>query len=124
SEVRGISRKTAAFFVTAAAATIMLVSSATTLLPTSAPAPAGSGPTVTTRSVRALRLYTIAAGIMQGDGPWPETEVQRFLREALEEDPEFASARILLAHSLNNQGRPLNEVMMEATRALESAGTS
>ena len=124
SRLRGISRKTAAFFVTAAVATIMLVGSATTLLLTNAASPGRATPTITTRSTRALRLYTVAATMMQGRPPWPNAEAERLLREALEDDPEFASARILLAHSLNNQDRPAEEVMTESTRALETARTS
>ena len=124
SALGGISLKTAAFFVAAAVATIVLVSSATSLPVTETPSPAAGAPTITTRSTRALRLYTVAANMMQGRPPWPEAEAQRLLGEALEYDPEFASARILLAHSLNNQNRPHAEVLTEAARALETASSS
>ncbi len=41
------------------------------------------------------------------------------LKRAVEEDPEFASAYNHLAHSLRNQGRPLEELIPYARRALE-----
>jgi serine/threonine protein kinase/tetratricopeptide (TPR) repeat protein len=124
SALSGISVKTAAFFAAAAVATFVLVSSAATVPPTETPSPAAGTPTITTRSTRALRLYTVAANMMQGPAPWPEAESQRLLREALGYDPEFASARILLAHSLNNQDRPLAEVLTEAARAVDTATSS
>ena len=124
SRLKGLSRKTTPFFVTTLAVTIVLFSLTTTWLPTNATSRGGGTPAITTRSTRALRLYTVAATMMQGRPPWPEAEAQRLLREALEYDPEFASARILLAHSLNNQLRPVEDVMAEATRALDSARTS
>ena len=69
-------------------------------------------------------MYTVAAGMLQGRPPWPNDEAQKFLQEALQFDPEFASARILLAHSLAIQNRPHDAVMKEATRALEASATA
>jgi serine/threonine protein kinase len=55
---------------------------------------------VTTPSLRALQLYSQANALMkQGADEIPE----QLLRQALIEDPEFASAHILLAWSIFNQ---------------------
>jgi tetratricopeptide (TPR) repeat protein len=92
---------------------------------------------VTTPSFEALQLYTEAAELLQGDG-WlasydergvlPRSdEVSRYasaeglLRRAVERDPGFASAWLLLAHTSRAQRRPAAETLAHAARALAAS---
>lgn len=77
---------------------------------------------VTTPSLRAVKLYTDADGVLvAGEG----VEVaEALLRQAIEEDPEFASAHMLLAFTLRNQGRPRNVYLPHARRAFEMSHTT
>jgi tetratricopeptide (TPR) repeat protein len=71
---------------------------------------------VTTPSLRALQLYTQGeTGARQRK--WPVAE--QLFRQALAEDPEFASAHMMLAWSLSNQKKPEDEWMPPGDRALE-----
>ncbi len=84
-----------------------------------APAP------VTTRSIRARRLYLSAAQMLQGAPPWLNADAERLLREAIQFDPEFASAHIVLAHALNNQRHRPEVYLAEASKARNtSSGAS
>ncbi|HVS03497.1 MAG TPA: hypothetical protein VMT16_12060, partial [Thermoanaerobaculia bacterium] len=73
---------------------------------------------VTTPSLRALRLYDEADTAIAEGG---FAVAEELLHEALREDPDFASAHILLAHAVRNQGRPLEESLPHAERAMELA---
>jgi DNA-binding winged helix-turn-helix (wHTH) protein len=75
---------------------------------------------VTTPSLRALRLYSQAAALMP-DNPRP---AERYLRDALREDPNFASAHILLAYSIKNSGGPSSEYLQHAGEALRLSETT
>ena len=68
---------------------------------------------VTTPSLRALRLYSEA--IASGDSRVAE----ELLRQAIVQDPEFASAYTYLAFSLSHQGRPQSEILPYAEKALD-----
>lgn len=57
---------------------------------------------VTTPSLRALQLYSLGMGFVNADEWEQAAEV---LQRAVAEDPDFASAHILLAHCLSNLGR-------------------
>ena len=79
---------------------------------------------VTTPSLQALQSYSEAAALMHGPGVWqngtgiwPNGVIERYLREALNEDPRFASAHVLLAWTLRDQGRPATEYLREADEA-------
>lgn len=75
---------------------------------------------VTTASLDAYRLYT-DANDLAGDGNFKAAEL--LLRKALELDPRFASAYILLAYEIRNQaGRTAAEYMPLAERALALSG--
>ena len=50
--------------------------------------------------------------------------VERLVRNALREDPTFAHAWIMLAYALSNQGRPREEYLQYARRAVDLAGTA
>jgi tetratricopeptide (TPR) repeat protein len=73
---------------------------------------------VTTRSLVALKLYSEAMALSLV-GNWQILE--DLLRQALEYDDEFASAHILLAHSLRNQRHPPDEYLPHAERAFAIA---
>ncbi len=71
---------------------------------------------VTTPSLRALQLYSQAdALILQGK---PDV-AEELLKQAVTEDPEFASGYIHLAWAIRNQGRPADEYLPYAERALQ-----
>lgn len=76
---------------------------------------------VTTDSFEALKLYTEANALVRTGKQAP---AEKALRRAVEIDPEFASAYILLAWSLHNQyqGIATEECLRFADRALELAG--
>ena len=82
---------------------------------------------VTTPSLRALRLLTKAGALIisgrSGQGP-----AEKLLKQAVDIDPEFASAHIFLAHAIRNQREPaedrVNEYMKHAEQAFRLAGTT
>ena len=74
---------------------------------------------VTTPSLRALHLYTKADAVIAGPN---DPAAEELLRQAVIEDPEFASAWIHLALAIRNQGRPREAYMPPAERAMELAG--
>jgi len=81
---------------------------------------AGQSPQkVTTHSLPALKLYGDAQ-VAGADGHWDAAEI--LLRRAVDIDPQFASAHLLLAWAIRNQ-RPMtpNEFMPYAERALALA---
>jgi DNA-binding winged helix-turn-helix (wHTH) protein/tetratricopeptide (TPR) repeat protein len=71
-------------------------------------------PIVTTSSIRALQLYSRAADLM----PEQSDLAEPYLRDALREDPNFASAHILLAYSIVNSGGRSDEYLHHAREAL------
>jgi tetratricopeptide (TPR) repeat protein len=81
---------------------------------------------VTTPSLAALQLYSKAAGLLDGDA-WrfrPEAmnrygSAEALLRKAVEIDPAFASAWLLLAHAISNQNRDRSEYVPFAERAMQ-----
>ena len=76
---------------------------------------------VTTPFLRALQLFTKAEALI-GQG---ESDVaEELLRQAVDIDPEFASAHIYLAHAIRNQQKPANEYLPHAERAFQLAGTT
>lgn len=72
---------------------------------------------VTTSSLRALQLYSEANDLMIRHGPEGE-DIVALLEQALTEDPDFASAHIMLAHVLGNMGRAGRDQHMERAFAL------
>lgn len=72
---------------------------------------------VTTPSLRALQLYSQANAEMASGGS--QATAFELLRQAVTDDPSFASAYILAAWSLRNQGKPLREYLPYAKRALD-----
>jgi tetratricopeptide (TPR) repeat protein len=73
---------------------------------------------VTTPSLRALQLYSQAdALIAQGNS----AAAEELLKQAVTDDPEFASAHIHLAHAIRNQGRPKEEFLPAAETAFRLA---
>jgi tetratricopeptide (TPR) repeat protein len=77
---------------------------------------------VTTSSLRSLQLYSQADTLIaQGNSAASE----ELLKQAVAEDPEFASAHIHLAHAIRNQGRPKAEYLPAAETAFRlSDGTT
>lgn len=74
---------------------------------------------VTTPSLKALQLYSQAdEQIRDGNEP----AASELLRHAIDEDPNFASAHLLSAWALRNQGKRPAEFMPYAKRALELSG--
>jgi serine/threonine protein kinase/tetratricopeptide (TPR) repeat protein len=72
---------------------------------------------VTTPSLHAAQLYSQAAAFIRGDGTWPFQPAEELLKQAVEQDPEFASAHILLAWTIQRQRRPKEEYLPYAERA-------
>ncbi len=75
---------------------------------------------VTTPSLHALQLYSQASAFMHGDA-WRNEPAEQLLKQAIDEDPEFASAYVLLAHTIHNQGRPADDFIPYARRAVDLA---
>ncbi|HEY3124769.1 MAG TPA: tetratricopeptide repeat protein, partial [Thermoanaerobaculia bacterium] len=77
---------------------------------------------VTTLSLRSLPLYSKADTLIaQGNSAASE----ELLKQAVAEDPQFASAHIHLAHAIRNQGRPREEYLPAAETAFRlSEGTT
>jgi DNA-binding winged helix-turn-helix (wHTH) protein/tetratricopeptide (TPR) repeat protein len=71
---------------------------------------------VTTPSLRALQLYTQGEALLRQE-KWPVAE--QLYRQALAEDPEFASAYMMLAWAIHNQKKPGDEWKALSDRALE-----
>ena len=74
---------------------------------------------VTTPSLRALQLYTQAMVLVNEASQSKAGAAEQILRQALTEDPEFASAHIMLAHMLRNQGKPAEGWGPPSQRALD-----
>jgi tetratricopeptide (TPR) repeat protein len=76
---------------------------------------------VTTANLRALQLYSEADFLMsQGsEGVDRMAAAEELLRQAVAEDPRFASAWIHLAFALANQERPLKEILPYAEKAMQ-----
>jgi tetratricopeptide (TPR) repeat protein len=77
---------------------------------------------VTTRSLRALQLYSEASDQMIRHGADTSDGIE-LLREALNEDPDFASAHVMFAQALRNLGRD-PEATPHFERALALAQTA
>lgn len=76
---------------------------------------------VTTPSLQALQLYSRAdALIYQGKSD----RAEQLLKQAITEDPAFASAYVLLAWAGHNQSKPEDEYRAHALRALELSENS
>jgi serine/threonine-protein kinase len=75
---------------------------------------------VTTPSLHALQLYSQASAFYHGNN-WKSEPAEQLLMQAVAEDPEFASAYILLAHTIHNQGRPADDFIVYAKRAADLA---
>jgi tetratricopeptide (TPR) repeat protein len=69
---------------------------------------------VTTPSLQALQLYSQADALIAAGN---SEAAEELLRQAVAEDPEFASAQIHLAHAIRNQGRPKEEFLPAAETA-------
>jgi tetratricopeptide (TPR) repeat protein len=69
---------------------------------------------VTTGSLEALRDYTAGVALIDGR-QWAAAELR--LMDAVRQDPSFASALIMLAHSRRNQGRAQDDFMPAAEQA-------
>ena len=74
---------------------------------------------VTTDNLRALQLYSQANLLMRQEGH--QAAAEELLRQAVAEDPTFASAWIHLAWTLRNQEKPLAEYQPFAETALRLA---
>jgi DNA-binding winged helix-turn-helix (wHTH) protein/tetratricopeptide (TPR) repeat protein len=74
---------------------------------------------VTTPSLRALQLYTQAMALVN-ESQWPDAA--ELLEQAIREDPDFASAHILLAQSYSNIPKD-KEAFPHYQRAFELADT-
>jgi tetratricopeptide (TPR) repeat protein len=73
---------------------------------------------VTTRSLRAAQLFTEADRLI---GFGDSVTAERLLREAISEDPEFASAYMHLAFAIHNQRREPDEFLVFAEKAAARA---
>jgi tetratricopeptide (TPR) repeat protein len=82
----------------------------------------GSLPKVTTPLLRPLQLYSEADTLIAAGN---SAAAEELLKQAVDEDPEFASAHIHLAHAIRNQGRPKEEYLPSAETAFRlSEGTT
>ena len=78
---------------------------------------------VTTPSLPALKLYSQAIAMSREEGSeW--SVIEELFRQAVTEDPEFASAYIWVAHAMRNQPKPAEEFLPFAERAYELADTT
>ena len=88
--------------------------------------PSESGETplvkVTTSKLRALQLFSRADSLMAGGGS--QAAAEELLRQAVTEDPNFASAYIHLAYAICNQKRPVEEYRSYLDTALRLAETT
>lgn len=74
---------------------------------------------VTTTSLRALQLYSEADDLMIVNGPGGQ-DIVDLLEQALAEDPDFATAHVMLGYVLSNMGHP-KEGMPHFERAMALA---
>jgi DNA-binding winged helix-turn-helix (wHTH) protein/tetratricopeptide (TPR) repeat protein len=74
---------------------------------------------VTTSSLRALQLYSEADDLMIVNGPGGQ-DIVDLLEQALAEDPDFATAHVMLGYVLSNMGHP-KEGMPHFERAMALA---
>jgi tetratricopeptide (TPR) repeat protein len=74
---------------------------------------------VTTPSLQALQLYTQADTDI---GMSNFAAAYELLKQAIADDPNFASAYIMAAYALGNQDKPPSEYMPYAKKAMELAG--
>jgi tetratricopeptide (TPR) repeat protein len=74
---------------------------------------------VTTPSLKALHLYTQAEAAIRQRGAKSDVLAEQLYRQAIVEDPDFASAYIMLAWAVRNQGKPEAEWKPPSQRALE-----
>jgi tetratricopeptide (TPR) repeat protein len=81
----------------------------------------GAVPEITTKSIRASRLYRSAVELMQGAPPRDSVAAEKLLREAIADDPEFASGHAALAVALRDQNRTATDVLAAARRAVSLA---
>ena len=80
---------------------------------------------VTTASLRALQLYSRADLMMSGrDDDEKQRAAEELLRQAVAEDPTFASAWILLSWTVFNQRRPLADYQPYLEAAMRLADTT
>lgn len=77
---------------------------------------------VTTPSLRALQLYTQADRVIAT--PEGNKVAVELLRQAIIEDPTFASAHMHLAHALRNEGQPRENFLPFAEKAYELSETT
>jgi tetratricopeptide (TPR) repeat protein len=78
---------------------------------------------VTTPSLRALQLFTQADEMMRRARRYGPSDkhatVAELLKEALDEDPQFAAAYTWLAYALRNLGRPPDEYLPHAQKGVD-----
>ncbi|MFB3068865.1 MAG: hypothetical protein ACE1ZI_06285, partial [Acidobacteriota bacterium] len=80
---------------------------------------------VTTPSLQAVQLYTKDRTLIdRGPAGARQGPTEEFLRQAVEIDPEFASAYIWLAWALQNQGKSFDDYIKHAELAFQLAGTT
>jgi tetratricopeptide (TPR) repeat protein len=82
---------------------------------------------VSTSSLRALQLYSQADELLLAEnlgGPDRNEAAAVLLREAIAEDPGFASAHLLLAFAVLRQGKTPEEFLPHAERALDLVDTT
>jgi len=80
---------------------------------------------VTTSNLRALQLYSRADSLMMSSAiPSTQAAAEELLRQAVAEDPNFASAYIHLAFAIANQRRPVEEFRPYAETALRLSETT
>ena len=80
---------------------------------------------VTTPSLQAVQLYTEARTLLDRGSPAARLgPVEELLRQTVEIDPEFASAYIWPAWTLQNQEKSFDEYIQHAERAFQLAGTT
>jgi len=79
-------------------------------------------PLVTTSSKTALLLFTEANRILEENGD--NRAAEALLREAITNDPRFASAQILLAWALVREQRPPTDYLLAAEQAQRLAATA
>ncbi len=81
---------------------------------------------VTTPSLRALQLFTEADALVRHwkVGRGGQAPAEELLKQAVAEDPEFASGYISLAWAIRNQGKPEGEYRPHAERAVELSETT
>jgi tetratricopeptide (TPR) repeat protein len=80
-------------------------------------------PKLTTKSLDALGLYS-AAVVLMDQVPMKPRPAYSLLVDAIDKDPEFASAHILAAWALRNAGRGRDEFLPHAERAFALADST